>query len=404
MPIVEAFRSDGWNFFYDEETPGGSNWEDHIHEELEMAVCMILVLGKELQSSFWMREEIQIFRNLEEQKGRKLHPRILPLEINDYERRLGYATHRCIDFKQWDGNLFAKPWQELTKALSRWDIHPQLRLPYHPRDNQKPVNEVPFISPPVNIPKKQPPTADKEPETQKNPPVKPVNPNNIDPTTVPVTVWVSIPAGVCISKGGEKHHLDAFEMSCFPITQRQFQLFINDRGYEDLRWWVDSPLWVRDAVPMREFEADVPISLVSWYEARAFCRWLSDKTGRSIRLPTQLEWIRAARGEKEWAYPWEGSYRLGSSNINEKVGFAAGSHLGKITTVGAYPHDRSVFGLWDMVGNVHEWCEAPNSKLAQPYCGGAYISSPRRARIFEANTANPSLRIPTIGFRVVAPL
>src|SRR6476660_5419830 len=89
--------------------------------------------------------------------------------------------------------------------------------------------------------------------------------------------------------------VDEFAISRFAITNRLYQLFIEHAGHEPPPGWNDP----------RFNNPDQPVTSVSWFDATAYCGWLSKKTGRLYRLPTEAEWERAARGGFEAnLYTW----------------------------------------------------------------------------------------------------
>ena len=88
--------------------------------------------------------------------------------------------------------------------------------------------------------------------------------------------------------------VDAFELAVYPVTRTAYAEFVEVTGYVAPRDWT-SPLF---AGP------DLPVVGVSWNDAQAYCAWHSAK-GRAVRLPTEAEWERAARGRQDgWRYPW----------------------------------------------------------------------------------------------------
>lgn len=112
-----------------------------------------------------------------------------------------------------------------------------------------------------------------------------------------------------------------------------------------------------------------PVVAVSWYGAAAYCNWRSEREGRTpcyntsswecyfnadgYRLPTEAEWEKAARGsDDERTYPW-GDEEPDCGRVNAYVG---GYCVGGTVPVGSYPSGRSPYGIYDMVGNVWEWC------------------------------------------------
>lgn len=92
-----------------------------------------------------------------------------------------------------------------------------------------------------------------------------------------------------------------------------------------------------------------PVVRVSWYDAVAYCDWLSQETGLEFDLPTEAEWEKAARGTEGLIYPWGNEFDKNKCNSSE-------SGLRRTTPVGTYPSGKSPYGCMDMVGNVLEWC------------------------------------------------
>ncbi|MCE9589754.1 MAG: formylglycine-generating enzyme family protein [Planctomycetes bacterium] len=89
-----------------------------------------------------------------------------------------------------------------------------------------------------------------------------------------------------------------------------------------------------------------PMTWVSWDEARAFCDWLTKKSGKRYTLPTEAQWEKAAKGYSHRVYPWGDSYD----------GTQSGTPNETYAPVGAKPSDVSPFGVMDMAGNAWEWC------------------------------------------------
>jgi formylglycine-generating enzyme required for sulfatase activity len=109
--------------------------------------------------------------------------------------------------------------------------------------------------------------------------------------------WVAIPGGeVELEQGAGKAQVESFHMSRYLVTNAQFQAFVDAHdGYGKSDWWEGVPedANVSPAKP-RWPEPNRPRETVSWYEAVAFCRWISARLGVEVRLPTEYEWQQAA--------------------------------------------------------------------------------------------------------------
>jgi formylglycine-generating enzyme len=162
-----------------------------------------------------------------------------------------------------------------------------------------------------------------------------------------------------------------------PVTIRQFAEFVKATGHRTTaekrgsgRTHVDRKFadvkganWRHPDGPSSDVNGkdDHPVTQVSWDDARAFCQWLSDETGRPFRLPTEAEWEKAARGTDARRYPWGDptpSDRLCNFNWN----------IGDTTPVSRYdPAGASPYGSLGMAGNAWEW----TNTLRAPYKPGA---------------------------------
>ena len=159
--------------------------------------------------------------------------------------------------------------------------------------------------------------------------------------------------------------LSAYEVARYPTTNAMYKRFIDDNGYADARWWseaIEDGYWqegqgYRYGNLPRYWDDDrlnnpsQPVVGVSWYEAAAYCRWLTAAwdDGCVYRLPTEAEWERAARGPEGGAYPWGDDWREGRCNSKE-------AGLEQTSPVGLFSTGVTREGLHDMVGNVDEWC------------------------------------------------
>jgi formylglycine-generating enzyme required for sulfatase activity len=99
---------------------------------------------------------------------------------------------------------------------------------------------------------------------------------------------------------------------------------------------------------------------VTWHEALAYCRWLSEKTGRAYSLPSEAQWEKACRGGSACLYPWGDEFDSGRCNQGRD----------ELAPVSRYPAQND-FGLLDLVGNIRQWTstiwEQGEGSQAAPY-------------------------------------
>jgi formylglycine-generating enzyme required for sulfatase activity len=118
-----------------------------------------------------------------------------------------------------------------------------------------------------------------------------------------------------------------------------------------------------------------PVVHVSWDDAIAFCAWAANATGKAIRLPTEAEWAKAARGTDGRKYPWgDGVPTTALANFNNT--------LGTTTPVGRYsPGGDSPYGCADMAGNAWQWVNSLNKPYPYSATDGRESATDRGARV-----------------------
>jgi formylglycine-generating enzyme required for sulfatase activity len=178
----------------------------------------------------------------------------------------------------------------------------------------------------------------------------------LDEQRLPDIAWIDIPHGeVTLETDPAKTFpVDAFRIAKYPVTWAQYRVFLNAQdGYHDPRWWID--LHQRQEPGREQWAfANYPVIIVSWYDAVAFCRWLSSRRGlegiSSIRLPTEWEWQWVAQsGNERREYPW-GEWHPSRANTRD-------GGIGRTIAVGMYPlGEPDAWAVLDLAGNVLEWC------------------------------------------------
>ncbi|MBF0530609.1 MAG: formylglycine-generating enzyme family protein [Deltaproteobacteria bacterium] len=148
-----------------------------------------------------------------------------------------------------------------------------------------------------------------------------------------------------------------FLIGRYLITAMEWAHFLNDvcDRWDISRFFESSSettvILVNDRYHPRKDCLDYPANGASWYGAEAYCRWLSERTGRRFYLPTEAQWEKAARGGFEnKRYPWGNEAATGKAQHGQV--WTDPRHT--LSPVGAYPPNP--YGLYDMAGNVWEWC------------------------------------------------
>jgi len=182
--------------------------------------------------------------------------------------------------------------------------------------------------------------------------------------TIGGTEFLRIPKGTfTMGDREEKHELDIpydYFLARFPVTNQLFKKFA-DATYFIKEWGVSQ--WNK--------KIDHPVVNVTWHTAREYCNWLNQvhsanlPAGYIIRLPTEAEWEKAARGPEGRLWPWGNEFDKDKCNSASNMVVSIVKTLGEKTTpVNNYsPQGDSPYGIADMAGNVWEWTHS----LDQPY-------------------------------------
>jgi formylglycine-generating enzyme required for sulfatase activity len=283
--------------------------------------------------------------------------------------------------------------------------------------------------------------------------------------SLPDILWVEVPAGPFLMGSAEgdemawedecpQHTLDlpAFLASRYPITNAQYRSFVEGGGYKEPRYWTTegwawqtgerepdlSPIddedlkksyarWLTERPKEKRDRPfwwdhphlglpDRPVVGITWYEALAYCCWLTEQLQDAhgewhiwrrkrlrtlesvadgelrsairhsqfvIRLPSEAEWEKAARGPDGRRWPWRGAWAEGKANTGE-------SGIGETSAVGCFPGGASPYGAMDMAGNVWEWTLSRwgHTSIRQPDYGYPYNPADGRE-----DPGSPDLRV-----------
>jgi formylglycine-generating enzyme len=236
--------------------------------------------------------------------------------------------------------------------------------------------------------------------------------------------------------------VDSFGMGKYEVTNVQFCQFLNEKGNQtvdgtdwiklDGRWNEEKCRIVKngDRYSVEPGFENYPVIFISWDAATAYCQWLSNKTGKTYRLPTEAEWEYAAgNGRKHTKYSWGNSGPTTSKGGNvadealkknfPKWAVFTGYNDGYVMNAPVGSFAGNDFGLFDMTGNIWEWCsdwDGPykDGKQVNPtgaltgtkrvIRGGGWLGSPEASRVADRYSDIPDHRGHSMGFRVATTL
>lgn len=188
--------------------------------------------------------------------------------------------------------------------------------------------------------------------------------NYFEPETILIpegSFWMgSLPEGGIAQNETPRHEifLPFYRIGKYPITNTQYELFIHETGR------LVTPVIGWDGQKVSDGIEDHPVAGATWFEALAYCQWISQKTGRRYTVPNEAQWEKACRGINGGVYPWGDEFDSARCNHGNA----------KVAPVNAYPA-QSDYGCFDLVGNVRQWtCTlwgekrvSPDPKYAYPW-------------------------------------
>src|SRR5574341_1661424 len=369
-PVVEGLEQHGflvWASYMHGSIPGGANFHDVITEAIDQSSAFILMWSNQAKDSNWVTGEWTHF--LDTHRKRLL----IPLRFENLALPVPMKQFQYIDF--WD-----KPREQALSQLL------EVLEEYRAIPETVPVANGPFrMGNPVDPFARKPKVADALAESDEDPPC------DID--------------------------LASFYIGRYAVTIRQFRPFVTS-GYHEKRYWTplgwewrtrnniehplvwDSPDWDHD---------DLPVCGISWYEAVAYCNWLSDERKVKYELPSEAEWEKAARSTDGRIWPWGNVWNPQLAHHNGSMPMPMSPSI-----VNLYSEGQSPYHSIQMAGNVYEWCSSLYAHY--PYReddgredlmvygkrvlrGGCWLSDKAHIRCAHRFCALPESRHPTYGFR-----
>jgi formylglycine-generating enzyme required for sulfatase activity len=405
-PIVQQLESRGWSVFWDRNIPPGKSWDEYIEQHLEAAHCVVVAWSKNSVNSRYVLAEA------EEGKNRNI---LVPLLLDEVKLRLGFRYIQAADLKKWNNDA----------------SHPQLKacIDAIAALVTKPVN--PVVAP--------------------------------DDVSVPLVVQNvaddNLPENFVLIKGGtfsmgspeseegrfsdELQHevkVSDFAMCRYAVSVGDFKRFVEKSGYqtdaEKENWsnvWNGKEWEKKEGINWRhDFsgnerphgEQSHPVLHASWNDAVAYCEWLSKKHGVGVyRLPTEAEWEYACRAGT--TTPFNTGENLTTDQANYKGNYPyrnypKGEYRQKTVPVDAFKPNG--YGLYNMHGNVWEWCgdwygekyyeecrkkgvvenpQGPSSGSYRVLRGGSWSDDAQDCRSACRYLVSPGYRDIDVGFRLV---
>jgi formylglycine-generating enzyme len=415
--LAADLRSAGWRAWIapDSILPG-ERWVEAISRGLDGSGVFVLVLTRAAVRSSWVRKETYDAIDLQV-RG---EIRFIPLDLESCGVPTMWGTYQRVSFRsRYEDGLGA-----LLNRLSERSAADS---------TSRAVEAVQPPAPAIGVP-----------AVVRAKPARP--PVEFD--------WVIIPAGEFLMGSDKTKDALAFDdetpqhtlyvpeyrIARVPVTVAQFAAFMEanpsyrttaeERGTAwkwNWKWnwtgarWKEMEIkgadWAHPSGPGSDVRAkqDHPVTCVSWHDAVAFCRWAG------VRLPTEAEWEKAARGTDGRIWPW-GDREPNSGLCNFDM------TLGDTTPVGRYPVGKSPYGLLDVAGNVLEWTnslwgtDAIKPEFGYPYDamdgrenlsvpdvvrrverGGSFANGLQWVRCAFRGGPTPDYRSDNVGFRVVSP-
>jgi formylglycine-generating enzyme required for sulfatase activity len=371
-PIVQQLESLGWSVFWDRNIPPGKTWDEYIEMHLDAARCVVVVWSKDSVRSHWVKTEAE--------EGRRKDI-LVPLKIDEVTLSLAFRHIHAADLSGWNNDVSHGQFKACVDAIAA--LVPKRVVP---PDDPSPVVTVTPVVPPV---------------------AKPQLPEN----------FVLIKGGQ-FTMGSPKDEKDRRD------DETQHEVKVSD--FAMCRYAVTQEEWrmVTGLNPSSFKGNNFPVEQVSWDDCQAFIKKLNEKTGGgNYRLPTEAEWEYACRAGM--ATPFNTGENLTTDQANYDGNhpyrnFPKGVYRQKTEPVDSFK--PNVFGLYNMHGNVWEWCgdwygneyyeecrkkrvlenpQGPGNGSDRVLRGGSWSFNARRCRSAYRHRDYPGFRFDNVGFRLV---
>ncbi|MGF1547357.1 MAG: SUMF1/EgtB/PvdO family nonheme iron enzyme [Thiotrichales bacterium] len=379
--LASILKGEGLSIWFDKHLVAGESIRSVITERIQAAGKVVVLWSRHSIGSHWVLGEASMARALN---------KLVPARLDDVTAPIDFGHLNTVDLSDWTGHA--------DHSAFKLQLLPALRI-------RSPKTTAPRETQVINLPFGK----------ANDHPLKPGNVfhDGLEGGRLGPKLVV-IPAGRFVMGSpvseerrqpneGPQHEVripKPFAIGAYPVTFTEFDAYCAALGEPP----PGDEGWGR---------GQRPVIHVSWGEAVAFCHWLSDKTGRCYRLTSEAEWEYACRAGSNTRYAWGDQPGQGRALCD---GCCEASDRQRTTSVGQFP--ANAFGLFDMHGNVFEWCQdrwhstyagAPgdgsawelggsNERVAR---GGSWLDQPQHLRSANRYKYQPHDRFDFLGFRVV---
>ena len=411
-PLAEALERHGWEVWWDPAIPTGRRFDRVIDQAMAEARCVVVVWTQRSVEKDWVLEEAD--------DGRERDV-LMPVLLEKVRPPRGFRRIQAAELFDWDGSDDSPAFQALVNDIAGIVGPPKGSAAPPAEEKPKPIRSGAQSETRAKAPRKKRPGMPRPmhpearpafvPKAQRTAPKPaPPQPKDLEIRQSPIDglEYVWIPPGEfqmgAVAGDGEayesekpRHRVEitqGFWMARTPVTVAAYRRSVKAKRGKMPPAPDFNPKWEK---------ADHPIVRVTWEEARACCEWAGG------RLPSEAEWEYAARGGKEGLkYPWGDEISHDRANYESKKGGT--------TQVGSY--ETNSFELYDMAGNVWEWCAdwfdkghygssrekdppGPAGGTVRVLRGGAWSVSARNLRTSNRLRSGPGSRYNGFGFRSV---